>query len=230
MLLALDTATATASVALYHLSQGQLQAETTWLARRRHTQDLLITVQNLLQRQSVAVEQLTALAVTTGPGSFTGVRIAISAAKGIGLGLPTPPQVIGLPTLCVTATPWLALTGRHPARPTVCAYMQAGRGRYHWAFFAPSDQLQRPGAEAHYSGAADELAQSLCTTIRPHWLVGELDATLSQAVAGLEHVFVIDAVSGLRRAGHLAHLAAQHLAGDVRDDLRALQPLYLRNP
>lgn len=230
MLLALDTATATASVALYDLAGARLHAEMTWLAHRRHTQDLMTTVQSLLRQQQVAPEELTALAVTTGPGSFTGVRIAISAAKGIGLGLPTPPRAIGLPTLCVTAAPWLALAAQHPAQPTICAYIQAGRGRYNWTFFAPDDLLRRPEAEAHLSGAADELAHSLSETAQPHWLVGELDVTLSQAVAGLRHVFVFDAMSGLRRAGQLARVAAGHLGAGHFDDLRTIQPLYLRNP
>lgn len=230
MLLALDTATATASIALYDLAGARLHAEMTWLAHRRHTQDLMTTVQSLLRQQQVAPEQLTALAVTTGPGSFTGVRIAISAAKGIGLGLPTPPRAIGLPTLCVTAAPWLALAGQHPAQPAVCAYIQAGRGRYNWTSFAAGDLLRRPEAEAHQSGSADELAYSLGETAQPHWLVGELDATLSQAVAGLRHVFVFDAVSGLRRAGQLARVAAEHLDAGHFDDLRTIQPLYLRNP
>jgi tRNA threonylcarbamoyl adenosine modification protein YeaZ len=231
MLLALDTATATASLAVYDLSAQQLLAEWTWQARRRQTQDLLRTAQQLLQQLDLQPAQLTALAVTTGPGSFTGVRIAISAAKGIGLGLPTPPRVIGLPTLSVTAAPWLALLGVTQPTARLCAFIQAGRGRYNWHWFTDDSLLQRPTAVEHEGGTAIEFAAALAHCApQPMWLAGELDTTLQQALTGLPHVVVLDPVSTLRRAGQLARLAALHFAQGTSEELRQLQPLYLRNP
>jgi tRNA threonylcarbamoyladenosine biosynthesis protein TsaB len=230
MLLALDTATATASVALYDQDAHQLLAEYTWQADRRHTQDLLATAQWLLAQRDLTPAAVTALAVTTGPGSFTGVRIAISAAKGIGLGLPTPPPVVGLPTLSVTAAPWRALAAAQDPPPIVCAYLQAGRGRYNWTLFDTADPLWRPEAADHQGGDAAEFAQALAARPGQLWLVGEADAALAQAVAALPQVVMVDAVAGWRRAGYLAHLAAQRLAAGAGDDLKTLQPLYLRNP
>jgi len=231
MLLALDTATTTASLAVYDLAAQQLLAEITWQARRRQTQDLLATAQQLLTQLHLTPQALTALAVTTGPGSFTGVRIAISAVKGIALGLPTLPQVIGLPTLAVTAAPWLPLTMRINSSPVVCAFIQAGRGRYNWAFFNATQLLHRPTVADHGAGTAEEFAQIIAQmTPQPVWLAGELEPDLQNVMQALEHATLIDAVSGLRRAGTLANLAALHLAHGVGDDLHALQPLYLRNP
>jgi tRNA threonylcarbamoyl adenosine modification protein YeaZ len=231
MLLALDTATATASLAVYDLTNQQLLAEWTWQSRRRQTQDLLRTAQQLLQQLDLLPAQLSALAVTTGPGSFTGVRIAISAAKGIGLGLPTPPRVIGLPTLSVTAAPWLALLGATQPSAIVCAFIQAGRGRYNWCWFSGTALLQRPTAAEHEGGSAIEFAATLTHHApQPIWLAGEVDAPLQQALTGLSHVLVLDPVSTLRRGGQLARLAALHFAQGTSDELRQLQPLYLRNP
>lgn len=231
MLLALDTATATASLAIYDLNQQQLLAELTWQARRRQTQDLLGSAQQLLHQVGLTAAQVTALAVTTGPGSFTGVRIAISAAKGIGLGLPAPPRVIGLPTLSVTAAPWLqAAATRRPAA-VVCALLQAGRGRYNWCWFRAGELLQRPLAAEHHGGDAAEFSAALRQAAAQQvWLVGEVDPPLAQAVAELPHVLLLDEVSAWRRAGQLARLAALHFAAGSRDDLKTLQPLYLRNP
>jgi tRNA threonylcarbamoyl adenosine modification protein YeaZ len=230
VLLALDTATATASVAAYDLDADALLGETTWIARRRQTQDLLAAAHCLLDRVGRAPAQITALAATTGPGSFTGVRIALSALKGIGLGLAQPPHVIGLPTLAVTAAPWLAVAGSIQPAAQLCAYLQAGRGRYNWVLFDSGDELRRPTAADHYAGAAADFAAALATADRPVWLVGEPAADLIAALALLPHVTLVDAVAGLRRAGVLARLAARHLAAGHADDLAALQPLYLQEP
>ena len=228
ILLAIDTATVTASIALYDLAQDVLLAESTWQARRRHTQELLLTTQQLMTQLNVQPPQLAALAVTTGPGSFTGVRIGLSVVKGIGLGLAQPPQAVGLPTLTVTAAPWLPLAQEASAK--LWAYIQAGRGRYNWAIF--DQELYHPTAAQHHAGTAAELAASL--TVQPGqraqkvWLVGEVAPDLLEAVAPLDHVTVVDAISAMRRAGVLARLAAQQLAAGQVDDLSALQPLYLQ--
>src|SRR3954463_8448176 len=169
-LLAIDTATATASVALYDLATSTLLAESTWLARRRHTQELLVATQAMMAQMERTPAQLRGLAVTTGPGSFTGVRIALSVVKGIAVGLPQPPQVVGIPTLTVTAAPWLPLA--QAASVQLWACIQAGRGRYNWAIF--DKKLYHPSAADHHAGTAAECAAALTADAeQPVWLVGE---------------------------------------------------------
>ena len=226
MLLALDTATATASLALYDLTRDTLVAEWTWQARRRHTQDLLGAAQTLLHQAGATPAALTALAVTTGPGSFTGVRIGISTVKGMALGLVTPPAVIGLPTLSVTAAPWVTPAAQCGAE--VCACIQAGRGRFNWAFLSP-EQLQ-PTMADHHAGTVDDFVHALGLRGGNVWLVGELTDELATRAATCAHVTVIDAVAGLRRSSALARLAAAELRAGRSDDLAALQPVYLRAP
>jgi tRNA threonylcarbamoyladenosine biosynthesis protein TsaB len=230
MLLALDTATTTASLALLNLDDHQLLAELTWQARRRQTQDLLPALQDMLRLLDVAPGAITALAVTSGPGSFTGVRIGISTVKGIALGLPQAPRIIGIPTLSVTAAPLLEMAGAAAEDPVVCAAIQAGRGRYNWVLFAGTDLLRRPSVKEHSAGTAEELAAALSGQERPVWLAGELGADLREAVADLNRVRCVDAVSGLRRAGQLARIADLHLAEGTCDSVESLQPIYLRNP
>ncbi len=229
MLLALDTATTTAAVALYDLKERQLLAELTWQARRRQTQDLLPALHDLLRLLELAPSAITALAVTSGPGSFTGVRIGISTAKGIALGLPQPPRVVAVPTLCVTAAPYLAMLDWMPAA-LLCAAIQAGRGRYNWVWFGAHDLLRRPSVAEHNAGSVDDFAAQLAQHETQICLVGEVGADLAAAVRPLSHVRQIDAISGLRRAGQLARLAALHFDAGVSDTIETLQPLYLRNP
>lgn len=229
MLLALDTATSTASVALYNLEKHQLLGELTWQARRRQTQELMPALQDLLRLLDCAAHEITALAVTTGPGSFTGVRIAVSAAKGLAIGLPQPPAVVGIPTLSVTAAPFLDLAAAQPGL-RICAAIQAGRGRYNWAWFAPHDLLHRPTGEEHNAGTVAEFAVHLGECKHDAWLAGEIGADLQAAIADHPHIHSADGVTSLRRAGQLARLAAMHLAAGRHDSIESLQPLYLRNP
>ena len=231
MLLALDTATATASLALYDLDAHRLVAEQTWQARRRHTQELVPTLQKLLRALDLEAAALTALAVTTGPGSFTGVRVGISTIKGMALGLANPPRVVGVPTLTVAAAPWLAAAWSTTPLTVTCAYVQAGRGRYNWCWFGPEDLLFRPSAEDHHAGDAAAFAAALAAHgAASIWLAGEVDAQLAAAVAPLQHVTLLDGVSAQRRAGQLARLAALYFDEGIVDNIETLQPLYLRAP
>ncbi len=182
MLLALDTATTTASIALYDLDTDQLLAELTWQARRRQTQELTPAIQDLLARMDLTPADITALAATTGPGSFTGVRIAISTAKGIALGLPALPTLIGLPTLSVTAGPWVDVAAKLRPAPRIVACIQAGRGRYNWAEFSPAHPLHRPGVDDHGAGRAADFVAALAAMTDPVWLVGEVDDDLGRRV------------------------------------------------
>lgn len=228
MLLALDTATHTASVALYDQSADLLLAEQTWQARRRQTEETLPVIQEMLTRLEVETHQIDALAVTTGPGSFTGVRIAISVAKGIALGLARTPAIVGLPTLAVTAAPFFAPA--QAAGATICSFLQAGRGRYNWVFFPPGSELYRPGADEHGYGKIDAFHAALTAQPQPVWLAGETTAELRDSVSDLPGATLLDGVSGLRRAGMLAWLGARHLAAGHADSLDSLEPLYLREP
>jgi tRNA threonylcarbamoyladenosine biosynthesis protein TsaB len=228
VLLALDTATTTASIALYDPGAGELLAEQSWQARRRQTESLLPALQEMMARLEMTPDSLTALAVTTGPGSFTGVRIAISVAKGIALGLPQLPRLIGVPTLAVTAAPWLAPAAQ--ANAQVWAVIQAGRGRFNWVSFIGEDPLWRPQVADHHAGQANRLLDGLEQATHPIWLVGELSQAVIQGADRLAHVFRVEEGAGWRRAGHLARLGHHLLSTGHEETLDSLAPLYLREP
>lgn len=227
-LLALDTATTTASVAVYHPHTATIAAELTWAARRRQTQDLAVTVGQVLQLAHVAMEQITGLAVTTGPGSFTGVRIAISLAKGIGLGLEETPWAVGVPTLAVVAWPWLRAAG--PTGPQIVACLAAGRSRFNWAHFDPANPFWMPTAADHGAGDGQAFRQMLQNRQEPCWVTGELPSELAAAVHELPWVTLVEPQGSLRRAGHLAQIAAGLQASGLGRSIDQIQPLYLAQP
>lgn len=228
MLLALDTATTTSAIALYDPAADRLLAEEMWQARRQQTQQTLPAVEALLARLGRGREEIETVAVTTGPGSFTGVRIGISMAKGIGLGLPQRPRLLGLPVLSVTAGPFAALAAACGA--SVWPLLQAGRGRFNWAVAPADDPLWLPTAGDHRAGKLDALVRALQDAPGPVWLVGELSDSVRKATANLPLVQCVHPVTGLRRGGELARLAAVHLAAESPALARPLEPLYLRPP
>ena len=164
-------------------------AERVWLSRRRQTEETLPAAADALAQAGVEVDGVGILAVTTGPGSFTGVRIGISVVKGIALGLPQPPQLIGLPVLSVTVARFVPLAA---GRAVVWPLLQAGRGRFNWAAAPADDPLWLPSVTEHCAGQAEALVAALRAEERPVWLVGELSDALRQAVQGLAHVRCID--------------------------------------
>ena len=111
-ILGVDTSTARASVALVEderliLEQVKggppgVQCPTVLPERTNHAEVLLPLMEGLLTRAGWALDQLSAVAVAIGPGSFTGLRIAVSTVKGLAYGSCLP--IVGVPTLAAVAT------------------------------------------------------------------------------------------------------------------------------
>src|SRR3989442_5571948 len=120
--LGIDTATSRGSVALAR--PGEVLAAVPLLERGAHARDLLLRIDGLLQKTGLRPSDLHGLAVTVGPGSFTGVRIGLSTAKGfaysLGIGL------AGLSTLEALARAAAPVRGAAQP-PLVCATIEAGR-------------------------------------------------------------------------------------------------------
>ena len=250
MLLALDVASSTCIVALFDPASDRMLAEWVWVSRRRQTEETLPAAADVLAQAGAGVDDVRILAVTTGPGSFTGVRIGISVVKGIALGLPQPPQIIGLPVLSVTAARFVPLAA---AGAVVWPLLLAGRGRFNWAAAPADDPLWLPSVAEHCAGQVEALVAALQAEERPVWLVGELSDALRQAVQGLAHVRCIDPGADFELAGQgkgaddavhsrepagmtlargevLARLALRHLRAGSPALTAPLQPLYLRPP
>lgn len=219
MLLALDSSTRFAGIALYEGGRG-LIAEANWHAGVQHTVTLMPRVAQMLADVGAGPDDLTAVAVALGPGSFTGVRVALAAAKGLALahGL----ALLGVPTLDVTAY-------AHQRQPLpVIAVVQAGRGRVCWARYA----LGAGGWGAETPYALSDVAALAAQVTRPALFAGELTPADQAELRGQlgENAVILSPALALRRAGCLAEMGWQRLAAGKRDDLAALTPLYLQEP
>ena len=104
-ILAIDTALEACAAAVLDTEQGKVASETLPMVRG-HAEALLPLIQRVMRQADLAFAALDRIAVTTGPGSFTGLRVGISAARGIALAAGKP--AVGLTTLSAFAAPLIA--------------------------------------------------------------------------------------------------------------------------
>lgn len=215
MLLAIDTATAFAGLALY--SPDVVWAEESWYAARNHSVTLTPRLNQMLTTIKVKVSDLEAIVVSLGPGSYTGVRVAAAIAKG--LALPHQIPIIGVPTLDVTAYPF-----RHNSSPVV-AVAEAGRKRVLAAHYAQTTQGWRQTVSpATYT--IEELANSFTKTVL---ITGELK-TEDLAYLQAKDIQVAAAFERVRRPSILAHLGQLKLDTMDPSQFVPIEPIYLSDP
>ena len=217
ILLALDTATDQASVALY--DGEHVLAEITWHSARRHTVELMPQVDSLCALMGLTAANVGGVAVAIGPGSFTGIRVALSLAKGIAGARQLP--LFGVSTLEAIAHP-------HHAQPLpVTALVQAGRGRVCWAHFTqdgenPPWHTSSPPRISSVEAVAE-------ATMGAVLFAGEIlpatHATLLALLGARAH-FVPPALT-VRRASCLAEIAWPRWLAGHSDDVASLAPIYL---
>jgi tRNA threonylcarbamoyladenosine biosynthesis protein TsaB len=215
MELSIDTASEMASVAVS--DEGRLVAEITWECRRNHSVELLPTIDRLLPLAHCEKGDLTAIFVCIGPGGYTGLRVGMSAAKGLAYGRKL--KVVGVGRLELDAYPHAGFQG------PIVAVHKAGRGELAWAEYQGSPWLE---LQAPRLSKPDELASSLQ---RGTLVIGEIDEKFTTAIAdaGVDVVYAPN-VASVRRAGALAELGFERLSRGEDEDPALLKPVYLRPP
>lgn len=218
LILAFETSAKAASAAL--MEDGKLLGECYQNTGLTHSQTLLVMAQSLLDQCGKTVEDVTAAAVAAGPGSFTGVRIGVAAAKGFAWGRNIP--CCGVSTLEAMAWQASEFSG------IVCCAMDARRSQvYHARFLAENGTLTRLCPDCAVS--LDEVRLALENCEKPKIMVGD-GAQLCYNTFGTE-------ISGcmlapehrrMQRASGVA-LAARRLLSEGADcSGAALAPNYLR--
>ena len=116
LILAIDTALDACAAAVLDTGPGRLIAQASQAMKRGHAEALMPLLADVMKEAGLPFAALDRVAVTTGPGSFTGLRVGLSAARGIALAANKP--VVGLTTLSAFAAP---LIGEDEAHPIISA-------------------------------------------------------------------------------------------------------------
>lgn len=133
--LAIDTALAACSAAVLDTEYGGIVASEGLPMQRGHAEALLPLLQRVMQQAGFGFADIDRIAVTTGPGSFTGLRVGIAAARGIALAAKKP--AVGLSTLSAYAAPHIASDERFP----VVAAIDARHNHVYLQVFAAGGSL-----------------------------------------------------------------------------------------
>jgi len=112
LILAIDTTLDACAAAVLDTGTSQLIAIESQAMKRGHAEALMPLIARVMKESGVPFAALDRIAVTTGPGSFTGLRVGLSAARGIGLAAGKP--VVGLTTLSAYAAPIVSESGEPP--------------------------------------------------------------------------------------------------------------------
>jgi tRNA threonylcarbamoyladenosine biosynthesis protein TsaB len=112
LILAIDTALDACAAGVLDTGAGKLIAQESQAMKRGHAEALMPLIARVIKASGIAFAGLDRIAVTTGPGSFTGLRVGLSAARGIALAANKP--VVGLTTLTAYAAPVVSQNGEQP--------------------------------------------------------------------------------------------------------------------
>ena len=218
LILAFETSAKAASAAL--LEGNKLLAESYQNTAMTHSQTLMVMAEDMLKQCGRTVSEVDAVAVAEGPGSFTGVRIGVAAAKGFAWGREIP--CYGVSTLEAMAQSLGIYDG------FVCPVMDARRSQVYNALFeAKNGELTRIREDRAIS--LQDLAEDLNNLEKPIFLVGDGSIlcynTLSERLPALvlppEHRMH-------QRAVGVGIVAARQIAAGIPGDAAALTPNYLR--
>jgi len=217
MLLAIDTSTTQTGLACY--SERGLLGECVWLSGRDHSAQLLPQLILLLRHLGRGRDEISAVGVALGPGSWSGLRVGMSTAKGFALARGVP--VIGVGTLD-------ALAYQHNrSGMTTVPLIRLGRERFASGSM-PRHGDKRKSIEPHNVTLAEIAAEATGRAL----FCGDTDPDVQAALRellGARAIFPTPAIS-MRRPGYLAELAWQRLQAGDTDDVATLEPIYLGQP
>ncbi len=209
MLLAVDTSSSQLGLGLYN--GAQVIAESVWTSRARHTVELAPALDELFQRTGVNINDIQALGVALGPGSFTSLRVGLAFVKGLALARNLP--IIGIQTL-----DWVA-TSQPQTQLPVAAVIPAGRVRLAVGWYNGKKAEGIPVAMT-----AEELSAAV---VAPTLVCGEMSAVERQVFEKNILVNLPSPARCLRQPGLLAEMAyIRWQTGDV-DNTATLAPVYL---
>lgn len=183
-----------------------------------HAENILPLIREIVHRHGISLRAIDAIAVSQGPGSFTGLRIGMSAAKGLSYGLDVP--LISVPTL-----PILAYQACETGRP-ICAVLPSIRGEFFYQFFTgdPLDESARtPPGIGKPDTISSQIQDTMCLACDPTDERNQLFIRYME-----QNSRFVDIINSQLSGAQLAQPALQMLKQKRFANRTTVEPLYLR--
>jgi tRNA threonylcarbamoyladenosine biosynthesis protein TsaB len=215
IVLGIETSTAVCSVGL--ANELDLRVERSLVESHIHSEKLLTLIQEVCQNQQLSLQQLDGIAISIGPGSFTGLRIGLSTAKGLCYSLGKP--ILDVPTFeAIASTVFLS----HSEYKRVMICIDAKQGEY-------------------YIGIYEKVGRTLCQVFPVK--IGNLSSTLSEVYKGtiivtdrideVKKIFngsmIVESVLPYCRGDIIAGMAIEKLKAGQKNAQMNLEPMYLKD-
>lgn len=222
LILAIDTSAKPVSCAL--AENGRVLASFYANTGLTHSQTLMPMIENILQVTEHTVGDLDAVAVNAGPGSFTGVRIGVSAAKGIAF-------TDDLPCISVSTLESMAANTAAAPNMVICCLMDARCQQVYGALFeknAAGDLLRLTEDEAL---TIQEMGEKLVSVNDPIILVGDGSEMCYRVWKdSIPNITLVPASVRFQNAAATAIVAGRYFEQGKVFSAEELQPVYLRLP
>jgi len=218
IVLGIDTSTQVNTIAL--LQDGQLLCETVLNTNKNHSQRLMPMIDVLLKEAELRIESIDGVAVASGPGSFTGLRIGMTTGKALAWSLSKP--VVGISSLDGIAFNAQGVAG------TICPILNARRNQVYTALYKmDTGELER--ISDYMAVEPLELIKQLQSHEQVILLgdgVEEFASIFAESLG--DRLMIPTSANRLPRASHIAYLGWKRLLKGEIDDAVNLAPLYVR--
>ena len=219
LVLGIETATLVAGVAL--INNEKVFSEHFINNRKTHSQNLMPMIKEVLTEGGISPQELGGIAVSVGPGSFTGLRIGMATAKALAQALNLP--IVGVPTLDALANNLIGVHG------LVCPILDAKKSQVYTAIYNTEQGYVEPLSE-HMAIDLEELVDRVKSFKQKVTFLGDGVPVFKNSLRELlgDNIAFANEVNALPRGASVAQLGLRLLEQNQGVNLLELQPFYIR--